>query len=120
MEKNPKHGVPLAQGLYKVRIKNSDNNKGKSAGYRVITYSVIENEIFLVDIYSKSQMENLAEEVIDFMRGFLSGAFKDNIYFVKGIITGCLRVAKESIFTGMNNLTVASILTRLFDNYFGK
>ena len=67
LEENPKQGVALAQGLYKVRIKNSDNNKGKSAGYRVITYSVIENEIFLVDIYSKSQMENLAEEVIDFI-----------------------------------------------------
>ena len=67
LEKNPKQGVPLAQGLYKIRVKNSDNNKGKSAGYRIITYSIIKDEIFLVDIYSKSQMENLAEEVIDFI-----------------------------------------------------
>ena len=67
LEEHPHQGIKLAQGLYKVRIKNSDNNKGKSAGYRMITYSIIEGEIFLVDIYSKSQMENLAEEVIDFI-----------------------------------------------------
>ena len=67
LDDNSKQGVKLAHGLYKVRLKNSDNNKGKSAGYRIITYSIMEDEIFLVDIYSKSQMENLAEEAIDFI-----------------------------------------------------
>jgi len=62
---NPNQGTKLAQGLYKVRIKNSDNNKGKSAGYRIITYSIIENEMFLVDIYSKSEMENISDEAIN-------------------------------------------------------
>ncbi|HFQ60693.1 MAG TPA: hypothetical protein ENK39_00140 [Epsilonproteobacteria bacterium] len=62
---NPNQGTKLAQGLYKVRIKNSDNNKGKSAGYRIITYSIIEDEIFLVDIYSKSEMENISDVAID-------------------------------------------------------
>ena len=55
----------MAHGLYKVRIKNIDNNKGKSAGYGIITYSIIEDEIVLVDIYSKSEMENIADETID-------------------------------------------------------
>ena len=65
LEDNTKQGVEVAQGLYKIRIKNSDNNKGKSAGYRIVTYSIIEDEVFLVDIYSKSEMENIADEAID-------------------------------------------------------
>ncbi len=65
LDDNSKQGIKLEEGLYKVRIKNSDNNKGKSAGYRIITYARIKDEIFLVDIYSKSEMENLADEAID-------------------------------------------------------
>ena len=65
LDDNSKQGVRLSDGLYKVRIKNSDNNKGKSAGYRIIIYTLIENEVFLVDIYAKSEMENLADEAID-------------------------------------------------------
>jgi len=53
------------------------------------------------------------------MRGFLSGAFKDNIHFEKGILTGCLRISRESIFTGLNNLTVAGILSKKFRDKFG-
>ena len=65
LDDNSKQGIKLEEGLYKVRIKNSDNNKGKSAGYRIITYACIEDEIFLVDIYSKSEMKNIADESID-------------------------------------------------------
>jgi len=65
LDDNSKQGIKLEEGLYKVRIKNSDNNKGKSAGYRIIIYARIKDEIFLVDIYSKSEMENLADEAID-------------------------------------------------------
>ena len=65
LDDNSKQGIKLEEGLYRVRIKNSDNNKGKSAGYRIITYARIKDEIFLVDIYSKSEMENLADEAID-------------------------------------------------------
>lgn len=65
LDDNSKQGIKLAEGLYKVRIKNSDNNKGKSAGYRIITYARIKDEIFFVDIYSKSEMENISDEAID-------------------------------------------------------
>ena len=65
LDDNSKQGIKLAEGLYKVRIKNSDNNKGKSAGYRIITYALIEDEVFLVDIYSKSEMENISDGAID-------------------------------------------------------
>ncbi|WP_242859932.1 AAA family ATPase, partial [Clostridium drakei] len=53
---------------------------------------------------------NYYEDIINFMRNFLSGGLKDNIYLEKAILTGILRVAKESIFSGLNNLNVYSIL----------
>ncbi|KIM07087.1 MAG: hypothetical protein KU38_11215 [Sulfurovum sp. FS08-3] len=64
---NPKDiAIHLGNNCYKIRIKNSDNNKGKSAGYRVI-YLIIEDEqeIVLLSIYSKSDTENISEESID-------------------------------------------------------
>jgi Predicted AAA-ATPase/PD-(D/E)XK nuclease superfamily len=59
------------------------------------------------------------DEVISFMRNLLSGAFKDNSYLKKGVITGVLRISKESIFTGLNNIEVHSILSSDFDHEFG-
>ncbi len=62
LEKNPTMGIDLGKNTFKIRIKNSDNNKGKSAGYRVITYCINEeNEIFLITIYSKSEKENILD-----------------------------------------------------------
>ena len=46
------------------------------------------------------------DELMDFMRGLLSGAFKDNPHAFKCVITGILRVARESVFSGLNNLKV--------------
>lgn len=62
---NPRQGTELANSIYKVRIKNSDNNKGKSAGYRIITYIITKNEILLVNIFSKSDIPNISDEEID-------------------------------------------------------
>ncbi|AKN31257.1 ATPase AAA [Clostridium carboxidivorans P7] len=59
------------------------------------------------------------EDIINFMRNFLSGGLKDNIYLEKAILTGILRVAKESIFSGLNNLNVYSILKNKYSSYFG-
>jgi mRNA-degrading endonuclease RelE of RelBE toxin-antitoxin system len=65
LEADPAQGARLAEGLYKVRVKNSDNNRGKSAGYRIITYAIVEDQILLVDIYAKSDMANISDEAID-------------------------------------------------------
>jgi hypothetical protein len=59
------------------------------------------------------------QEIINFMRNLLSGAFKDNPSLEKGVLTGILRVAKESIFSGLNNLGVFSLLKREYSNHFG-
>ena len=62
LEKDPTMGIDLGKNTFKIKIKNSDNNKGKSAGYRVITYCINEeNEIFLITIYSKSEKENILD-----------------------------------------------------------
>ena len=59
-------GVSLGNNLYKARIKNTDNNKGKSGGYRLITYlQVKNNELTMIYIYSKSELENVNESVLD-------------------------------------------------------
>ncbi|MCB9097538.1 MAG: type II toxin-antitoxin system RelE/ParE family toxin [Aliarcobacter sp.] len=59
-------GINLGNNIYKVRIKNSDKNSGKSSGYRLISYlKLIENELYLMFIYDKSEIENINEKEID-------------------------------------------------------
>ncbi len=65
LERNSSFGINLGNGRYKIRVKNRSNNKGKSAGYRVITYTKIENTLLLVYIYSKSNIENILDKKID-------------------------------------------------------
>lgn len=59
------------------------------------------------------------KEVIGFIRNLFSGAFKDNPHLAYGFLTGILRVAKESIVSGMNNLKVNTIMDDRFSAYFG-
>ena len=79
--------------------------------------------IILIDEYDvpiqAAYMYGYYDEAIGFMRNLLSGAFKDNIYLEKAMITGILRVSKESIFSGLNNIKVCSILSRGFNDKFG-
>jgi len=58
-------GINLGNNRYKIRVKNRSNNKGKSAGYRVITYTKIRNIVLLVYIYSKSDIDNILDKKID-------------------------------------------------------
>lgn len=57
--------------------------------------------------------------MIDFLKGFYTGGLKDNPFLTKGILTGVLRLAKENIFTGMNNFDVYSIFSEKYSCYFG-
>ncbi len=59
------------------------------------------------------------DQVIDFMRTLFSGGLKDNPHLSYGFLTGILRVAKESIFSGLNNLKINSILDHRYSEYFG-
>ena len=65
LEINPNKGIKLGRNFYKIRMKNSDTQRGKSGGYRVIYYLINENkEIWIVKIYSKSEIDNLPSEYI--------------------------------------------------------
>ena len=62
---NPKIGIELSSKLYKMRLENSSSNIGKSGGFRVVYYYMDEEEnIYLLKIYSKTQIENIKEEVL--------------------------------------------------------
>ena len=62
LESNPMMGTSLGDNTFKIRVKNSDLTKGKSGGYRVITYCINENnELFLITIYTKSKQENILD-----------------------------------------------------------
>jgi mRNA-degrading endonuclease RelE of RelBE toxin-antitoxin system len=65
LESNPTLGTNIGNGTYKIRVQNKSNNKGKSGGYRIITYTKIEDTILLVHIYSKSDIENIHENIIN-------------------------------------------------------
>ena len=79
--------------------------------------------IIILDEYDtpiqQGYMEGYYEQIINFMRNLLSGAFKDNSNLAYGFLTGILRVAKESIFSGLNNLKVHSITEDRYSKYFG-
>jgi len=79
--------------------------------------------ILLIDEYDKpvqkAQSSGYYNEMIDFMKGFYTGGLKDNMNLTKGILTGVLRIAKESIFTGMNNFDVYSVFSDQYSAYFG-
>ncbi len=59
------------------------------------------------------------DKVIAFMRNLFSGGLKDNKHLSFGFLTGILRVAKESIFSGLNNLVINSVLDNKYSAYFG-
>ena len=82
-----------------------------------------ERVIILIDEYDapieKGYIEGFYDEVIDFMRNFFGAALKTNDALKFACITGILRVSKESIFSGLNNIDIYSILNEQYSEYFG-
>ena len=79
--------------------------------------------IILIDEYDVP-LENawrcgFYSEMVGFIRALMSSALKSNEHLQLSVMTGCLRISKESIFTGLNNLDVISILSGHYDEYFG-
>ena len=79
--------------------------------------------IIIIDEYDipiqQGYIKNYYDEVILFMRNLFSGGLKDNKHLSYGFLIGILRVAKESIFSGLNNLTINSVLDNKYSSYFG-
>ncbi len=82
-----------------------------------------EKAIILIDEYDvpleNAYYKGFYEEMISFIRGILSVALKTNDSLAFAVLTGCLRITKESIFTGLNNLNIISIQTPGYGEFFG-
>ncbi len=79
--------------------------------------------IILIDEYDvpleNAFLSGFYPQMVDFIRSLFESALKSNEYLEFAVITGCLRISKESIFTGLNNLNIISILNHNFSEYFG-
>ena len=79
--------------------------------------------VIIIDEYDtpiqQGHLCDFYNDIVNFMRNFFSGGLKDNPHLAFGFLTGILRVAKESIFSGMNNLKTNSILDDSYSSYFG-
>lgn len=79
--------------------------------------------VIIIDEYDtpiqQGHLCDFYNEIVDFMRNFFSGGLKDNPHLAFGFLTGILRVTKESVFSGMNNLKTNSILDNNYSSYFG-
>jgi hypothetical protein len=82
-----------------------------------------QNVIILIDEYDvplqKAYTNKYYDEMLDLIRGFLHNGLKSNDSLARGILTGCLRVSQESIFTGLNNLEIDTILSPHTYEHFG-
>ena len=79
--------------------------------------------IVLIDEYDvplqAAYQNNYYEEMVELLRSVFSSALKTNDALEKGVMTGCLRISKESIFTGLNNFTAYSVLNNISSEFFG-
>ena len=116
----------------KLKFKNIINEISEEAEFecalniltRCLTLHHQSKPVLLIDEYDtpihSGHANDYYDNIILFMRNFLSGGLKDNDkYLEKSVITGTLRIAKESIFTGLNNLEVYSIISKYFPSWFG-
>ena len=82
-----------------------------------------ESVVIIIDEYDtpiqQGYLKGFYEPAISFMRNLFSGGLKDNRNLACGFLTGILRVAKESIFSGLNNLVVNSVIDKKYSSYFG-
>ena len=82
--------------------------------------------ILLIDEYDvplakaeETKNKEFYQQMLDVIRGIMSISMKTNEYLKFAVVTGCLRISKESIFTGVNNFACYSVTSRKFSQYFG-
>lgn len=118
----------ITDGTYYNRIINGEANRNDyESAFLMLSKMLHEHHgiapIIIIDEYDtpiqQGHVRGFYDEVISFMRNLFSGGLKDNKHLSYGFLTGILRVAKESIFSGLNNLTINSILDNKYSEYFG-
>lgn len=79
--------------------------------------------VIIIDEYDTPIQEGFVngyyDDAVEFIRSFFSAALKDNPHARQIVMTGILRIAKESIFSGLNNIRVFSVLDKKFSEFFG-
>lgn len=113
-------------------ILNKLHNRSSSVEDLKISLRVITNALYtyyqqkvivLIDEYDvplqAAYQNNYYEEMVEFLRSVFSSALKTNDALEKGVMTGCLCISKESIFTGLNNFTAYSVLNNISSESFG-
>ena len=113
-------------------ILNKLHNRSSSVEDLKISLRVITNALYtyyqqkvivLIDEYDvplqAAYQNNYYEEMVELLRSVFSSALKTNDALEKGVMTGCLRISKESIFTGLNNFTAYSVLNNISSESFG-
>lgn len=113
-------------------ILNKLHNRSSSVEDLKISLRVITNALYtyyqqkvivLIDEYDvplqAAYQNNYYEEMVEFLRSVFSSALKTNDALEKGVMTGCLRISKESIFTGLNNFTAYFVLNNISSESFG-
>ena len=113
-------------------ILNKLHNRSSSVEDLKISLRVITNALYtyyqqkvivLIDEYDvplqAAYQNNYYEEMVEFLRSVFSSALKTNDALEKGVMTGCLRISKESIFTGLNNFAAYSVLNNISSESFG-
>lgn len=113
-------------------ILNKLHNRSSSAEDLKISLRVITNALYtyyqqkvivLIDEYDvplqTAYQNNYYEEMVELLRSVFSSALKTNDALEKGVMTGRLRISKESIFTGLNNFTAYSVLNNISSEFFG-
>ena len=79
--------------------------------------------VILIDEYDvpleNAYFRGFYGQMVDFIRSLFESVLKTNVYLQFAVITGCLRISKESIFTGLNHLKIISVLDRQYSEYFG-
>ena len=122
---------PILNSYEKEQFSLFANNKANEVDYQMslqllsmLLHKHYKKEaIIIIDEYDTPIQQGHScgfySEIVNFMRNFFSGGLKDNPHLAYGFLTGILRVAKESIFSELNNLKINSILDDSFSQYFG-
>lgn len=115
----------------KKRFQNIQERKGETKDYvtslaflsRLLKEYYQKPVIILIDEYDvpleNAYFAGFYQKMVDFIRSLFESALKTNPNLHFAVITGCLRITKESIFTGLNNLESISIMDKNYDEYFG-
>lgn len=112
--------------FYRIAAKKADTEEVMNSLFKLthmLNLYYGKQVILLLDEYdvpvAKANANGYYELMLDTIRGILGAALKDNTFLKFAIVTGCLRITKESIFTGLNNFTMDTIQDSRYDEFFG-